>query len=162
MPPMPEVPAGLIPLMLAILLIPPLVYLDATSHRIGTHPACRDGIPAGAWALLTLIPIVGPTMIAFVYLLMRGELIGRAALHPAIVPEGRRLAMYFLIFAAGVAATPHWLLGSDEPSAGTSRGISTPPGSTTTPPGRPATTDEHPVPLSSLCFVSGCGQFPAR
>jgi hypothetical protein len=115
---MPEVPAGLIPLMLAILLIPPLVYLDATSHRIGTHPACRDGIPAGAWALLTLIPIVGPTMIAFVYLLMRGELIGRAALHPAIVPGGRRLAMYFLVFAAGVAATPYWLPGDvREPSS---------------------------------------------
>ncbi len=45
------------------------------------------------------------------------SLSGSATLHPVIVPKGKRLAMYFLVFAAGVAATPHWLLGS-EPTDG--------------------------------------------
>ena len=57
-------------------------------------------------------------MIAFLYFLMRDELIRPCAtLHPVIVPKGKRLAMYFLILAASVAATPHWLLGS-EPTDG--------------------------------------------
>ena len=49
------VTAGNLPLFLALVLIPAVVYLEAMHHCIGKNPG-GDGMSAGAWASLMLIP----------------------------------------------------------------------------------------------------------
>jgi hypothetical protein len=88
-------------LIFVLVLIPVMVYADATDHRIGKHPAAAGGMSAGAWASLAFIPFVGPA-VAFYYLISRSEMLRRAQLHPVIIPEDRRDWTCFLILAGGL------------------------------------------------------------
>ena len=90
-------------LILILALVPAVIYLDATDHRIGRCPASTASMSAGAWAFWTLIPCAGPA-IAFCYLLAREKMIRRAAIHPVVVPARRRDLTCYLVLAGSLAS----------------------------------------------------------
>jgi hypothetical protein len=88
-------------------MIPVLIYLDATHHRIGKVPADKGSVSAPAWALWTLIPFLG-WLLAVDYLISRQELIRRARIYPVIVTGKRQQATCLLILAASLLS--YWLI----------------------------------------------------
>ena len=90
-------------LILILALVPAVIYLDATDHRIGRCPASAASMSAGAWAFWTLIPCAGPA-IAFCYLLARENMIRLAAIHPVVVPARRRDLTCYLVLTGSLAS----------------------------------------------------------
>src|SRR5690242_9090039 len=88
-------------LILILVLLPVIVYIDATDHRIGEHSANVGSRSAGAWAFWALIPVVGP-VIAYCYFMARKDLVRQAKLYPSVVPANRRDLTYFFILAGGL------------------------------------------------------------
>ena len=84
-----------------------MLYLDATSHRIGKNSALGHSLSAGTWAAWAMIPpLAGLFVIA--YLVNRPAMIRRARQYPVTVPRTRRVATFFLLLAASLGC--HWLL----------------------------------------------------
>jgi hypothetical protein len=91
-------------LYLAIALLPPFLYLDATHRRVGKNPGVGYGIHAGTWAMIAAAPIIG-IFFSFAYLAGRPELVHQARLFPAhAVPGSRRASTFLLVLAASVAS----------------------------------------------------------
>ena len=101
--------ASQILLMAALSLVAPMLYHDATCHRIGKHPAIGHSLSAGTWAAWAMIPpLAGLFFIA--YLVNRPTMIRRARQYPVTVPRTRRVATFFLLLAASSVLVPYWWL----------------------------------------------------
>ena len=101
--------ASQILLMAALSLVAPMLYHDATCHRIGKHPAIGHSLSAGTWAAWAMIPpLAGLFFIA--YLVNRSAMIRRARQYPVTVPRTRRVATFFLLLAASSVLVPYWWL----------------------------------------------------
>jgi hypothetical protein len=94
-------------MMLILIMIPVLIYLDATHHRIGEVPADETSASALTWALWTMIPFLG-LVLACGYLSDRRELIQQAQRHPVVVPSARQNLTCLLVLAASMGA--YWLV----------------------------------------------------
>jgi hypothetical protein len=113
---MPEVNLAQALFLVGFALLPPMIYLDATSHRIGRNPTVVYSVSAGAWALLTMIAPVS-FLIACGYAMNRNEMIQQAQFHPVAVPRKRQIITFLLMLAASSIITPYWwmVIGGMEP-----------------------------------------------
>ena len=90
-------------LILILALVPAVIYLDATDHRIGRCPASTASMSAGAWAFWTLIPWPGRPSPSAISSPGR-TMIRRAAIHPVVVPARRRDLTCYLVLAGSLAS----------------------------------------------------------
>lgn len=100
--------------LVAVSLISPAVYLDATHHRIGKirEAGHTVGTSAGAWAVLTMIPGIN-FLFLIGYAISRPGLLRNAKAHLVEVPRTRRIITYWLILGISTALTSLYWLNAD-------------------------------------------------